>query len=40
MSAHDADLTLKQIVEVCGKAVELRIKKQFIADSQSYWSRK
>ena len=24
MSAHDADLTLKQIVEVCDKAVELR----------------
>ena len=24
MSAHDADLTLRQIVEVCGKAVELR----------------
>ena len=24
MSAHDADLTLKQIVEICDKAVELR----------------
>ena len=24
MSAHDADLTLRQIVEVCDKAVELR----------------
>ncbi len=24
MSAHDADLTLKQIVEVCDKAIELR----------------
>ena len=24
MSAHDADLTLRQIVEVCGKAIELR----------------
>lgn len=24
MSAHDADLTLRQIVEVCGRAVELR----------------
>ena len=24
MSAHDADLTLQQIVEVCDKAVELR----------------
>jgi uncharacterized protein with HEPN domain len=24
MSAHDADLTLKQIVEVCDRAIELR----------------
>ena len=24
MSAHDADLTLKQILEVCTKAIELR----------------
>ena len=24
MSAHDADLTLKQIVEICHKAIELR----------------
>lgn len=24
MSARDADLTLKQIVEICGKAMELR----------------
>ena len=24
MSAHDADLTLKQIIEVCDKAIELR----------------
>ena len=24
MSVHDADLTLRQIVEVCDKAVELR----------------
>jgi uncharacterized protein with HEPN domain len=24
MSAHDADVTLRQIVEVCDKAVELR----------------